>query len=424
MRILIFHYHLNPGGVSRIIESQVTGLKEQFPNTEIAVITGACENQSFYRKQGVALHVNPIVNYLFDKDFKSDEIAQIEKSIKNFLSGLIRQGDILHVHNLNLGKNPVFTKVMFDYHKNGHLLINHAHDFSEDRPVNQAYLQKILQNHYQLSLADCMYPKSNNYKVGVLNRFDYKRVLAYGITAQNVYLLQNPVWVPAKLALSKDEAKNRLIDKLKLAANKQILTYPVRVIRRKNIGELILLSVLFQESCQFLVTLAPQNPVEIEFYKEWVEFCKQNQLSIKFEVGTQAAFEEILIGSDYCITTSIQEGFGMSYLEPWTFGTPVIGRNISSVTTDIKAAGLDFPLLYDQLLINGKDFKNYAYEQQREIIKQLLLNASNETFIGENLFLKNFPPSISGEQIEKNKHTITNNFSLENYAQRLYKMYQ
>lgn len=424
MRILIFHYHLNPGGVTRIIESQVLGLKKQFPNLELVVVSGACENPDFFTKMGVHIFTNPIINYLFEKDFTTEELLEIENNMQQFLQPIIQPNDILHVHNLNLGKNPVFTKMMLDYHKKGFLLINHAHDFAEDRSANWAYLKKIFSNHYQLPFPESLYPKSENYKVVVLNRFDFERVKNYKIAKDTLYLLPNPVFIPTNLKSTKIAARNKLVKQLALDSEKIIITYPVRVIRRKNIGELILLAVLLKDTCQFLVTLPPKNPVEIDFYQQWIAFCKAQQISIVFEAGLHADFENVLQGSDYCITTSIKEGFGMSFLEPWTFETPVIGRNLKSVTRDITDAGVDFPLLYEHLLVSGIDFKDYDYPHQREIIKSVIRDEQKSKIIADNKFLTHFPPAVNADLIEKNKNIIQINFSLENYAKQLYQMYR
>ncbi len=57
--------------------------------------------------------------------------------------------------------------------------------------------------------------------------------------------------------------KADIVTRLGLDPEKKIITYPVRAIRRKNIGEFILLAVLFEGTCQFNITQAPKNPVGI-----------------------------------------------------------------------------------------------------------------------------------------------------------------
>jgi hypothetical protein len=51
------------------------------------------------------------------------------------------------------------------------------------------------------------------------------------------------------------------------------------------------------------------------------------------------------------ITTSVKEGFGFSFLEPWTAGRTVIGRRIDYVCKDFEEAGVRFDKLYSEIKI-------------------------------------------------------------------------
>jgi hypothetical protein len=46
------------------------------------------------------------------------------------------------------------------------------------------------------------------------------------------------------------------------------------------------------------------------------------------------------------ITTSIREGFGFSFLEPWTAGRAVVGRRLEAVAPDFERRGVDLSSLY------------------------------------------------------------------------------
>ena len=63
MKIAILHYHLNPGGVTRIIEMQMAALLAQNEITEIQVFSGAKES-SIAIPSGVEFIYNPELNYL------------------------------------------------------------------------------------------------------------------------------------------------------------------------------------------------------------------------------------------------------------------------------------------------------------------------------------------------------------------------
>ena len=422
MRVLIFHYHLNPGGVTRIIESQVEALLQLDEPPEILLLTGHCDNITFYESKNVSVIINEALNYLTER---KDYDATL-KEIDNVFSDHLRKGDILHFHNLNLGKNPLVTLLVSEYVQRGFKIINHAHDFSEDRPINQQYLKEIIEEKHQKSLQHVMYPQQNNYHYAVLNSFDRNRLVNMGVPSKRISFLPNPVvFNMNNLEGSIDEWKKEIVGILNADVDKPIITYPVRVIRRKNIGEFILLASLFDEA-NWIVTQPPKNPVEIEPYKYWVEFAKEHNIAIYWEAGTKVNFEKLLRSSDFCISTSFQEGFGMVFMEPWLLETPVIGRNIPMVTEDMINSGMEFTCLYDKLLIYDD---NQLHELSQEEQMQHILRIKNDdtaksTFINKNPFIKNLLNMPAKDLITRNKEVILKNYSLNNYGKRLDEVYR
>jgi glycosyltransferase involved in cell wall biosynthesis len=201
----------------------------------------------------------------------------------------------------------------------------------------------------------------------------------------------------------------------------------VRVIQRKNIGEFILLSVLFENQANFAVTQAPKNPEEIKQYKKWVSFCQEQQIHIIFEAGNKCNFEELLIASDFCITTSYKEGFGMVYLEPWLANTPVVGRNIDFITKDFIADGFEFPKLYNQIQIPGyeSDFKDFDLNKQQQIITDILKNKIDKNLmLNQNKKLLSLFDKVKPTVFAKNISLIKNNYSLEGYGIKLQNRYK
>jgi len=206
-----------------------------------------------------------------------------------------------------------------------------------------------------------------------------------------------------------------------------LVTYPVRVIQRKNIGELILLSVLFAERVNFTVTQPPKNPVEMERYKKWLDFCQKENITIVFEAGNKVDFEKLLVASDFCITTSYKEGFGMVYLEPWLFHSPVVGRNIDYITIDFMNDGFQFPALYDTLVIPGfqEDFKDLPAETQMQIISDVKKgNIQKAEIFEQNEVLNTLFEKVGISVIEKNSLIIKNDYSLKGYGIKLKKRYK
>ena len=424
MPVVIAHSHLNPGGVTRIIESQIDSLKGE----EIRVLVGACPDAEKITSRNAKLHIIPDLNYLERRKYTDEEAKDMLHKVHREIREQLTPDSVLHFHNLNLGKNPIVTYAVYLLAKEGVKIFNHAHDFAEDRPSNYSFLKEIIYGNFSQNLNEVLYPRLPNYQFGVLNSFDFERLQELGVTEDRIEWLPNPVTFNTSDNLpEKAAAKQAICDELNIDANKLLVTYPVRVIQRKNIGEFILLSILFRHRANFAVTQPPQNPVEIEMYNQWINFCNENEIDIVFEAGKKVNFEKLLRGTDFCITTSYKEGFGMVYLEPWLLDTPVVGRDIDFITCDFKNDGFSFPTLYYKLNIPGikTDFKDLNLKMQMEIISGVISGKiEKHKLFEQNPILNTLFSDVKSHITERNKTIIKNNYSLQGYGIKLQKRYK
>lgn len=421
MKVVILHHHMNPGGVTRVIQSQIESLQLLPAVKKILLISGAPPGEL----SGVEIVTKPAFNYLQNS---SDPGATLE-SILNILKGQLKKEDILHVHNPNLGKNPVLTLALYRLAESGHNLLYHIHDFAEDRPANMEFMDSVIRGHFGMEPRTIMYPTTENVRYATLSSADQERLVRAGLPRQKIALLPNPIQPPQKPDYTVEELRSGIVRTLGLDAEKLIVTYPVRVIQRKNIGEFLLLSILHRESAHWLVTQPPLNPVEIDRYKKWVDFSKNQNVPVVFEAGQKVHFDEVMFASDFCATTSIREGFGMVYLEPWMYDTPVVGRNLRQVTSDFEKEGVVFPGLYDRLLVpSGKepiDFCDLAEEKQREVIANTIKDSGiAQAIFSLNPNLKSMLNGCDENLIKQNKRVIENRYSLERYGHELAEIYQ
>ena len=429
-KIAIMHHHLHPGGVTRIIDSQVQSLTKYFPDLQLRVICGHADQTNRYQQEGVEVLVNEDLYYLYDENPPAGKIHSITQRITDYLRRVLDAQEIIHFHNLNLGKNPLVTFSLWQLARQGMPIINHAHDFAEDRPSNMAFLEYILRDGLDANPEEVMYPMDiENYHFAVINTADQQRLLNRGIPTHRITYLPNPVSMPDINSLPSSEAcRKKITDTLNLDPGQKIVTYPVRVIRRKNIGELILLSELFRNEAVFLVTLAPKNPIEYEHYKQWVTFCQENRLNnVHFEVGEVIDFPELVKGSDLCITTSIREGFGMAYMEPWLYRTPVVGRKIDYIARDFLDKGLIFKGLYESIILPGlqADFKDLETKNQMyEILKASHNPSRKQEIFDGNPTLKDLLKDMDQHTIETNIKRIVQHYSPESYGKTIMETYQ
>jgi glycosyltransferase involved in cell wall biosynthesis len=421
MKIAILHYHLHPGGVTRIIESQVMGLSQADPDTEMIILCGSSVSESYFAEVPI---IEDSCLFYDEQEEAAKRFPVKAEQVTEFIARYA-QGYILHCHNPNLGKNPALTLALYRLAKMGYKVVNHCHDFPEDRPENMKRLNYMF-DQSGLSSREVLYPDLPGYHFAVLNTCDYNRILEKGVPPARIQLLQNPVSVNTG---RKQAMKVDIVNQLGLDPGKRIITYPVRAIRRKNIGECVLLAVLFETSCQFNITQPPKNPAEVPAYLRWKNFCAENKIMVKFETGMAVNHEDLIRISDFCITTSIREGFGMVYLEPWLAGTPVSGRNLSCITDDLRKYSLEFPCLYDRIEVKTDtgscDFRDLNTDDQENLILRLLGSSrEKEIFLRSNLFLNSLLDDVDPELIRKNRQIIRKFFSVMNYGKRLLTLYK
>ena len=133
----------------------------------------------------------------------------------------------------------------------------------------------------------------------------------------------------------------------------QLFLYPVRALRRKNLGELLFWSALAKPGTVFATTLGPTNTDYEATYQAWQSLAQRYQLPAYFGIGQamEYPFADIVQAADCILSTSIAEGFGLSFLEPCLFGKPVAGRNLPEITADFEKQGIQLGPLYESLPI-------------------------------------------------------------------------
>ena len=314
MNIAFMHYHLKTGGVTTCLMHQVEALKK---DCHLCVVTGEMAKTAFPAK---VIHI-PQLAYSADyhQSFESEDVASaVVQAIESHFNGPC---DIVHVHNPILAKNKKFLKILKALQKKGLSLLLQIHDFAEDgRP--QSYFTEDYP-------ADCHY--------SVVNSRDYQILLKSGLKKQGLHQIFNTVSRP-------DNSYPRTVSN-----DDPYVVYPIRAIRRKNIGEAILLSLFFKDNETLVITLPPNSQADIESYEDWKAFVSDYHLRIEFDRGLNHPYEAIVDSARYLLTTSITEGFGFSFLEPWLFDKLVWGRKLSDICTDFEANGVSFDHMYTAL---------------------------------------------------------------------------
>ena len=446
MKIAIVHYHLQPGGVTRVIENTIQAWEENGNDIQAVAISGR-------PYPGDQLPNTRVVEGL---DYASPEDAIVPQVLANRLKesakdALGQSPDLWHIHNHSLGKNPSLTAAAAILAESGECILLHPHDFAEDgRPGNYISLSEVYQR---------AYPTGPNIHYAALNQRD-RGFLAHMLkdSPSPVDLLANAV--PPSTPFSAPQGGNTF----NLPEN--LLLYPVRAVRRKNLGELALLASSHQDF-HFANSLGPTNPEFTPIFEEWKQFGKELNLPLTYGLGehTDATFPEMVGHAKSILSVSVAEGFGLGFLEPWTFGKGLCGRNLPEITSDFAELGVSLSNLYERLPIpldcipsvtelketiqsalekfylsyrqdlpeDGTelafnsmvendciDFGRLDESNQQAIIRTVSQSPDLQQGIQRHAGLE----VLENDIIDRNRHAVAEQFSLSSYADRTLKIYQ
>ena len=430
MKIAFLHYHLKTGGVTTVLRGQVAAIRAV---CDTLVLTGDRAGTVW------PCEVAEIPEIGYDRPGISPPAPQAvaDKILAVITQAWPRGCDVLHVHNPILAKNRCFLRVLNRLQQSGVHLFLQIHDFAEDGRPN-AYFREPYP-------ADCHY--------GVINSRDREILIRAGLDPGGVHLVPNAIQ-PLPVVMSRREP---------------LVLYPIRAIRRKNLGEAILLSLFLLNGQRLDVSQPPNSPQDIASYRAWKRYVKENRLNVNFEVGQKVDFSALVGAAASMVTTSIAEGFGFSFLEPWTAGLLLWGRKLGEVCRDFEQNGVRLDHLYDRLAVpfdwfdpdaffqrwraavlaaadaydtalapeavdhglaamrRGKtvDFGNLDETSQRQIISRLLTDAAaRANLVTLNPWLEH--PGVASEStdiIANNRKAVADRYSPAFYRERLLKIY-
>jgi FMN phosphatase YigB (HAD superfamily)/glycosyltransferase involved in cell wall biosynthesis len=361
MQLAIVHYHLNRGGVAQVILNHLRALgRTQCPGwpERVAILYGGRRHDW---PEAVFTDPPPFPVELIELptlDYDNEPVARADELAGELLAalsdrGFSRDDTILHCHNHSVGKNASLSGALSRLADDGCRMLLQIHDFAEDfRPDNYRHLVTALGVDEPRDLAGLLYPQGPGVHYAVLTRRDRAVLAAAGVAGDRLHLVPNPVAEFDDLPAA-DAARPAVWQALGLKADARLVVYPARGIRRKNVGEMLLLSALGDRNATFAVTLLPINPAERVSFDRWHALSDELGLPCRFDTAGEGglAYVDVLSAADALLTTSVAEGFGMVFLEAWLAGRPLVGRNLPEITADFVEEGIRFPWLYDKLSI-------------------------------------------------------------------------
>jgi len=305
--------------------------------------------------------------------------------------------DVVLMENMSVGVNPSVTYAFYlwtlwEYQaKSSKRFFVRVHDFAQQRPANfanikkfQAFLPSDMPDWHQI-----MYPSVPNIEYIAINTADYQRLMDHGIEPQKIWYLPNCIdnsLVPCERPCL--ELRKLLEEEKGIGSDEAILFYPVRTIPRKNVEEAIFLLYLLNKLADdpkyaeknhldkkfhLVVSLGTTGEEDKRYQERLEDFIREHNLPVTIDISDLVGLHREYDPDDpakvvkygvadmysiarMTVSTSVLEGFGFVFIEPWALGQCVIGRNIPAVTMDFTKAGVSLDHLYNVLLVNGYDY--------------------------------------------------------------------
>jgi glycosyltransferase involved in cell wall biosynthesis len=365
VRLVVFHYHDRPGGVRQVITRGLPELVQRLGGvTEVVLLMGERTDPAWVGELAAALAGVPLRTALHrDLGYLRGEVQEIGKDARALACGVLSGKEVLvWAHNLSVGRNvPLLRHLPQWCASAGAKLWLHHHDWWWDgRWARWADWQAAgvtgLEEALELSV-----PTGTHIRHWCVNRADLDWVqIRAGKAAQ---------WVGNPLPQRAVPDNTKILDAKawlhSLTDGRRVWLAPVRALRRKNLAEAIFLA---QHQAEPVCIVTTGGPSSLDEGPAWEFLCQTSArhrwpfVPSVLAPGARAcspphrparsglpSLPDLMAAADAIIMPSLQEGFGLPYLEAASFGKPLLARTLTDVIANLAALGCTLPATYAQL---------------------------------------------------------------------------
>ena len=388
--LVVVHYHWRPGGVRRVVELTLPAIVAATPSLKQVTLLsgGASHERPEIGPLGLptAFIHEPACDYFSGQQ---DDPQTISRKIRMALSLAIPESDssrtLIWFQNPALARNPILCREVADFsRKTGAALILHHHDFwCAGRWARWKELQQCGCPDLS-SAADVLFASGTRSVHAGINLQDFRILKRF--FPERAFHLANPVdHTPPARQADIDTARAWAAKELKSDA--PLWIFPSRFLRRKNFLEAALITRWLRPGAILATTSGQFSPDEANYASDIKDAAKRGGWRVHFGLLDKPGAPrvgDVFRLAEAVVHTSVQEGFGMSFVEAAAVGTPLIARRIPSVMPDLSALGFEFPQLYDDLHIAPGLFDAVAESSRQAAVSDSARNSLPEPF--QNLF--------------------------------------
>lgn len=409
MKLVIVHFHLRPGGIRRVIELATPHLLRaaQPPITEVILATGEAADpmwisqfRSLLGDVPFTLYVEPTFCYFSEQQLPPETLSRhIRSGLDHLLTGLGKGQALVWAHNLGIARNLLLTRELARVCRHHEVpLLAHHHDWWFDNrwlrwpelrragfrtlpaaahalfPANR-FVRHLAINHADASILKRFFPRSSGWLPNLMEPI--------------------PSPTPERLEFAREWLQQELG-----AGDAPVWLLPCRFLRRKNVAEALLLTRWLRPEAWLALT-GPVSSADERFYHDRIQqAARQHGWPLRIGLlqgpkGHKPSVPELLAVSEAVLLTSIQEGFGLPFIEAAAAGRPLLARKLPGIFPDLKRFGFAFPHAYDEILIHPELFewdRERAHQQALfDHWKQTLPRACRD-WVGTPALLKDATP--------------------------------
>lgn len=369
MQLVILHHHFRPGGVRRVIELATPHLVANWPERiqRVVLVAGEVPDpvwlHAFRKRLGgtaVKVMVQPAFGYVSEMSQQGRTLQRrVSDGVFDLLKKVRRDTCLIWAHNLGLGRNLFLARELaFACGCWGVPLIAHHHDWWFENRWHHITARREPGFLKLDAVAAAILAGSHQITHVAINQAD-AAVLEKHFPGLSGWL-PNPVERQTPPSAVRVKAARAWLHE-QLGANVPVWLLPCRLLRRKNIAEALLLTRWLRPEA-WLVTTGGVSSAEERDYADTLAAASQVhgwplRLGIlNGDESSKPSVPELMAASEAVLLTSLQEGFGLPYLEAAAAGRPLVARKLPGIAPDLAKFGFKFPQCYQELLVDPSLF--------------------------------------------------------------------
>lgn len=378
VQLVIVHNHFRPGGVRRVIELAVPHLVRDMRPTvhDVLLLGGEVPPVEWMRslraKCGsvpVACHVDSGLGYLSEARIRPGHVLRrITTHLERHLGSVVPGNCVVWAHNLGLGRNLFVPLALSRFcGTRGLPLVLHHHDWWFDNRWARWREMRASGFRSLPRVARTIFPPLRTIRHAGINSVD-ARVLRGHFGSRGGWLPNLVEREPSPSAARLRLAKGWLGKAI--GSSGPVWLLPCRLLRRKNVGEALLLTRWLRPGASLVTTGDVSSDDEQAYAAKLAAAAREHGWPLHLSVlkGSESGKPSVpeLMGVAECLVfTSLQEGFGLPYIEAAAAKRPLIARALVNIAPDLDQFGLRLPQVYGEIRVHCSLF-DLAAERRRQ----------------------------------------------------------